>query len=108
MSKFKTIKGWPKYEINADGEVRSLSNKKNLNVDAKGMVRMYNESGKRVTAPLSELQPAEAVAPKKVGKIKQILELHKSGLSKKEIAEKGFNLTTVRIQVGKYEKALRK
>lgn len=39
------------------------------------------------------------------GKIEQIIALHKSGLSNQEIVEKGFNKTTVSIQVAKFKKA---
>lgn len=49
--------------------------------------------------------PAQSEAPKEPGKIEQILALHKAGLSNKEIVEKGFNKTTVSIQVAKYKKA---
>ncbi len=39
------------------------------------------------------------------GKIEQIIALHKQGLSNKEIEAKGFNYTTISIQVAKYKKA---
>lgn len=38
------------------------------------------------------------------GKIEQIIALHKKGLSNKEIAEQGFNKTTISIQVAKFKK----
>lgn len=51
---------------------------------------------------------AKKVATKKEGgpgKIEQIIALHKQGLSNKEIVEKGFNKTTVSIQVSKFKRA---
>lgn len=39
------------------------------------------------------------------GKIEQILALHKAGKTNAEIVEKGFNKTTVSIQVSKFKKA---
>lgn len=38
------------------------------------------------------------------GLIEQIIALHKQGYSNQEIAAKGFNKTTISIQVGKYKK----
>ena len=51
---------------------------------------------------------AKAKAPKAdkgPGLIEQIIALHNQGLSNKEIIEKGFNKTTVSIQVSKYKRA---
>lgn len=41
---------------------------------------------------------------KKVGKIQQIIELHKQGKSLEDIIELGFSKSTVRIQIAKYLK----
>lgn len=54
----------------------------------------------------------KAAAPKKAvakvkegpGKIEQIIALHKAGKENAAIVEKGFNKTTVSIQVSKYKK----
>lgn len=61
---------------------------------------------------------AKKAAPKKAaaakgekkgpGKIEQIIALHKAGKSNAEIVEKGFNKTTVSIQVSKYKKGGKK
>ena len=42
---------------------------------------------------------------KKIGKINQIIELHKQGKTIKEIIELGFNKTTVYINIKKHEKS---
>jgi hypothetical protein len=49
--------------------------------------------------------PAKKAAVKEgPGKIEQIIALHKAGKTNAEIVEKGFNKTTVSIQVSKYKK----
>lgn len=65
------------------------------------------------TAPAKKAAPKKAAAPVKKnakpeekgpGKIEQILALHQKGLSNQEIVAKGFNKTTVSIQVAKFKK----
>lgn len=60
-------------------------------------------------APKKAAPKARGKAVKKAeggpGKIEQIIALHKQGLSNKEIVEKGFNYTTVSIQVSKFKRA---
>lgn len=72
------------------------------------------KKGKAAPAPVVEMAPAKkgkaAPAPaaaeeKGPGKIEQILAFHNQGLSNKEIEEKGFNKTTISIQVAKFKKA---
>lgn len=51
--------------------------------------------------------PKKAAAKKEAkgdGKIAQIIALHKQGLANADIVAKGFNKTTVSIQVSKYKK----
>lgn len=64
----------------------------------------------KTAKPAKEPKPAKApkVKAEKVakvgGKIAEILELHKQGMSNKEIIEKGFNKSTVSIQCAKFKR----
>lgn len=57
--------------------------------------------------PAAKGKAKKAVSKKEggPGKIEQIIALHKQGLSNKEIEAKGFNYTTISIQVAKWKKA---
>jgi len=68
---------------------------------------------KKAQAPVKKVATKKAPVLKKAskdgeekapGKIAQIIELHKNGYSNAEIVDKGFNKTTVSIQVSKYKK----
>lgn len=56
-------------------------------------------------APKKAAAKAAPAVDKGPGKIAQIIEWHKKGLSNAEIVEKGFNKTTVSIQVSKFKNA---
>lgn len=61
---------------------------------------------KTATKKASPAKASKATEEEKgPGKIEQILAFHKQGLSNQEIVEKGFNKTTVAIQVAKHKKA---
>lgn len=72
----------------------------------KNMATAKKAAAKKAAAPAPAKKAATAVKKEKEGpgKIEQILALHKAGKSNAEIVEKGFNKTTVSIQVAKYKK----
>lgn len=55
-----------------------------------------------------ENSDAPVIASKGLGIVQQIIELHKQGLSTKEIIAKGFNKNTVNRQVSDYKRSLKK
>lgn len=61
-------------------------------------------TAKKAAAPTAKKNGAVKEEEKGPGKIEQILTLHKKGLSNQEIVDKGFNKTTVSIQVSKFKK----
>lgn len=73
-------------------------------VGATGELSVAEQAASEAGAPVAT-PAAKPTEPKEPGKIEQIIAFHKAGLSNQQIAEKGFNKTTISIQVSKYKKA---
>lgn len=61
-------------------------------------------SEEQVAVPISIVAAKAEPAAKGLGVVAQIIELHKKGMSNKEIIESGFNKSTVNRQVNEYKK----
>lgn len=78
---------------------------KTSNMTTKAAPKAKASKAQKQQAPAKGKAKAAKSDDKGPGKIEQIIALHKQGLSNKEIAEKGFNKTTISIQVSKFKKA---
>jgi hypothetical protein len=78
---------------------------KTSNMTTKVAPKKVSKATKQQATGKAKAKAPKADADKGPGKIEQIIALHKQGLSNKEIVEKGFNKTTVSIQVSKFKRA---